>query len=59
MTNQTYNIQASFQHVYGRQDTRSREKKSAGVILNVEANQIAGEYQDELGAYSPITHIYP
>ena len=24
LTNQTYNIKASFQHVYGHQDTRSR-----------------------------------
>ena len=27
-------------------------------ILNVEVNLLAGEYQDELGAYSPITHMY-
>ena len=32
---------------------------SAEVILNVEADQLVGEYQDELGAYSPITHMYP
>ena len=59
MTNQTYNIKASFQHVYGHQDTRSRGKMSAEAILNVEADRLAGEYQDELGAYSPITHMYP
>ena len=23
-----------------------------------EADRLAGEYQDELGAYSPITHMY-
>ena len=27
--------------------------------LNVEADRLAGEYQDEFGAYSPITHMYP
>ena len=27
--------------------------------LNVKADRIAGLYQDELGAYSPITHMYP
>ena len=59
LTNQTYNIEASFQHVYGYQDTRSREKISAEAILNIEADRLAGEYQDELGAYSPITHMYP
>ena len=32
---------------------------SAEAILNVEADRLAGEYQDELGAYSPITHMYP
>ena len=32
---------------------------SVEVILNVEADRLAGEYQDELGAYSPITHMYP
>ena len=28
-------------------------------ILNVEADRLAGKYQDKLGAYSPITHMYP
>ena len=27
--------------------------------LNIEADKLAGEYQDEFGAYSPITHMYP
>ena len=56
---QTYNIKASFQHMYGHQDSRSRGKMSAEAILNAEARRLAGEYQDELGACSPITHIYP
>ena len=30
-----------------------------GGKLNVEADRLAGEYQDEFGAYSPITHMYP
>ena len=59
LTNQTYNIEESFQHVYGHQDTRSRGKMSAEAILNVKANQLAEKYQDEFGAYSPTTHMYP
>ena len=59
LTNQTYNIKPSLQHVYGHQDTRSRETMSAEIILNVKVDRLAGEYQDELGAYSPITHMYP
>ena len=27
--------------------------------LNIEVDRLAGEYQDEFGAYSPITHMYP
>ena len=27
--------------------------------MNVETDRLAGLYQDELGAYSPITHMYP
>ena len=59
LTNQTYQISASFQHVYGHQDTRSRGKMSTEAKLNVEADRLAGLYQDELGNYSPITHMYP
>ena len=59
LTNQTYHIDASFQHVYGHQDTRSRGKMSTEAKLNVEADRLAGLYQDELGKYSPITHMYP
>ena len=32
---------------------------SAEAILNVETDRLTAEYQDELGAYSPITHMYP
>ena len=27
--------------------------------LNVQADKLAGLYQDELGAYKPITRMYP
>ena len=57
-TNETYKIDASFQHVYGHQDTKSRGEMSIEVVLNVEADILAGQYQDELGAYSPITNRY-
>ena len=59
LTNKTYKIEASFQHIYGHQDTKSRGKMSIKAVLNVETNRLAGKYQDELGAYSPITHMYP
>ena len=32
---------------------------SVKVTLNVEADRLAGKYQVEFGAYSPITHMYP
>ena len=32
---------------------------SIEAVLNVEADRLAGNYQDKLGAYSPITHMYP
>ena len=32
---------------------------STEAILNVEADRLVGKYQGELGAYSPITHMYP
>ena len=38
LKNQTFKIKASFQHVYGHQDTRSRGKMSTEAILNVEAD---------------------
>mmetsp|Transcript_17495 Transcript_17495/g.17631 ORF Transcript_17495/g.17631 Transcript_17495/m.17631 type:complete len:235 (+) Transcript_17495:1-705(+) len=57
LTNETYKVEASFQHVYGHQDTKSREKTSVETVLNVEAYRLAENYQDELGAYSPITHV--
>ena len=44
LTNQTYNIKVSLQHVYRHQDTRSRGKLSAEAILNVEADRLAREY---------------
>ena len=59
LTNQTYKINASFQHVYGHQNTRSRGEMSTKAILHVKADRLAGKYQDELGAYSPIIHMYP
>ena len=34
-------------------------KRATEAILNVEADRLAGLYQNELGAYSPIIHMYP
>ena len=31
---------------------------STEAILNVEVDRLAGKYQDKLGVYSPITHMY-
>ena len=59
LTNKTYKIKASFQHVYGHQDTKSRGEMSMKVTLNVVADKLAGDYQDQLGVYRSITHMYP
>ena len=58
MANQTYKIEAIFQRVYGHQDTKSRGEMLTEAILNVKSDRLVGKYQEELGAYSPITHIY-
>ena len=58
-TNKTYKIDASFQHVYGYQDTKSGGEMLIGAKLNGEADRLAGQYQDDLDPYSPITHMYP
>ena len=55
--NKTYEIEALFQHVYGHQDTKSRGEMSIKAILNVEADRLARDYQDQFGTYSPITHM--
>ena len=58
LTNKTYKIDVSFQHVYGHQDTKSRGEMSMEATLNVVADKLAGDFQDQLGAYRPITHMY-
>ena len=40
--NKTYKTDASFQHVYGHQDTKSRGEMSMKAKLNVEADRLAG-----------------
>ena len=59
LRNKTYKIKASFQHVYGHQDTISSREMSIEVTLNVSVDKLAGDYQDQLCAYRPITHMYP
>ena len=59
LTNKTYNIDASFQRVYGHQDTKIRGEISMEATLNVVADKLAGDYQDQLGVYRSITHMYP
>ena len=36
-----------------------RGEMSTKAILNVEVDRLTGEYQDKLGAYSSILHMYP
>ena len=59
LTNETYEIEASFQHVYGHQDTKSGGEMSIKAILNVEADRLTGYHQGQFVAYSPITYMYP
>ena len=37
---------------------QNQEAKCRSDNSNVEADRLAGEYQDEFGAYSPTTHMY-
>ena len=57
-TKKTYKIEASFQHLYGHQYTKSRRKITNVAILNVEADRLVGDYQDKFGTYSSIMHMY-
>ena len=59
LTNTTYHVEATFQHVYGHQDSKSNRELTMEEKLNVVANELAGQYQDKLGSYRPITHMYP
>ena len=56
-TNKSYKIDASFHHVYGHQDTKSRGEMSMEAKLNIEADRLAGEYQDKFGADLSLIHI--
>ena len=43
-------------------DIDSDTTNNSSAITNVDTNtnaDVAGEYQHELGAYSPLTHMYP
>ena len=59
LTNTMYKITASFVHVYGHQDSKTNRDLTMEEKLNVEADKLAGLYQDDFGAYKPITHMYP
>ena len=59
LTNQTYKIKVSFQHVYGHQDTRPKGKMSAEAKFDEKVDRLARLYQDEFRAYSPIAHMHP
>ena len=59
LTNTTYHVEAMFQHVYRHQDSKSNRELTIEEKLNVVADKLAGQYQNELGSYCPIAHMYP
>ena len=58
LTNKTTRSTNCF-NIYGHQDTKLRREIPMEAILNAVADKLVGDYQDQLGAYRPITHMYP
>ena len=58
LTNKTTRSTHCF-NIYGHQDTKLRREIPMEAILNAVTDKLAGDYQDQLGAYRPITHMYP
>ena len=44
--------------MYGYQDIKLRGEMIVEAELNVVADELVGQYEDELGTYQPITHMY-
>jgi hypothetical protein len=60
MTQKENNIKARFKWVKGHQDNNTKYKElPLEAQLNIDADALAGEYQDENGNFKPIVHMLP
>jgi hypothetical protein len=59
-TQATHNIKATFYWVKGHQDkNKTYEELPLEAQLNINADELAGEYQDEYGKFRPLVHLLP
>ena len=59
-TQHDHNIKATFHWVKGHQDNnKDKEDLPLEAQLNIEADELAGEYQDEHGKYRPLVNMLP
>ena len=59
-TQHEHNIKATFHWVKGHQDNnKNKEDLPLEAQLNIEADELAGEYQEEYGKYRPLVHMLP
>ena len=59
-TNIKYNIKAIFDHVYGHQDDNvAKEELSLPAQLNVECDELAGDYRRDYGIFQPKVSLTP
>jgi hypothetical protein len=59
-TQKEHNIKARFKWMKGHQDNKTRYKDlPLEAPLNVDADELAGEYQEEQGEFLPMMHTLP
>jgi hypothetical protein len=59
-TQATHNIKATFYWVKGHQDkNKTYEELPLEAQLNIDADELAGEFQDEYGKFRPLVHLLP
>jgi NAD-dependent dihydropyrimidine dehydrogenase PreA subunit len=59
-TQAAHNIKATFYWVKGHQDNnKTYEELPLEAQLNIDADQLAGEFQDEYGTFRPLVHVLP
>ena len=59
-TTKAYNITADYEWVRGHQDRHKEyEKLDTYAKLNVQADRLAGDYQDRKGAFRPLAPVLP
>jgi hypothetical protein len=59
-TQAAYNIKATFYWVKGHQDNnKTYEELPLEAQLNIDADELAGEFQEEYGKFRPLVHVLP